>query len=236
VTAGLERLGGERATLAAQALDGLRSAVVDGRLAPGERYSVGALAERLGVSRTPVREALLVLEREGLVRFERNKGVRIIAPSAADLEEVFALRLLLEVPATRRACARLAGADLDALDAALDAMAGAADAGDELGFMAQDQRFHALLLAAAGSPRLVAVVGRLRDHVRLLGASTAGRSRDLRAIHAEHVAIRDALRARDADGAAAAMRAHLRATGELLAAQEGAPPPDLDWALRPGGR
>jgi DNA-binding GntR family transcriptional regulator len=229
VTPVLEPLAGDGATLAARALDGVRAAIVDGRLAAGERYSVATLAEGLGVSRTPVREALLVLERQGLVRFERNKGVRILQTSAHDLEEVFALRLLLEVPAARRACARLADADLDRLDAELDAMAAAARSGEEGPFMAHDQRFHAIVLSAAGNRRLVALVDRLRDHVRFRGASTVGRSRDLGAIQAEHVAIRDALRARDADAAAAAMHAHLLATGRLLIAQEGGGDPELAW-------
>lgn len=222
----LDPLGSGRATLAGQAQAGLRAAIVDGRLAAGERYSVAALADGLGVSRTPVREALLMLERQGLVRFERNKGVRILETSAGDLEEVFALRLLLEVPATRRAAARLSAADLDALDAELDAMATAVDEGP---FMAHDQRFHEIVLDAAGNRRLATLVDQLRDHVRLRGASTVGRSRDLDAIHAEHVAIRDALRSRDADAAAAAMRQHLLRTGSLLVAQEGGTEPVLDW-------
>jgi DNA-binding GntR family transcriptional regulator len=226
----LDPLAGDRVTLAGRSLAGLRAAIVDGRLAAGERYSVGALADRLGVSRTPVREALLVLERQGLVRFERNKGVRVLAPSASDLEEVFALRVLLEVPATRRACARLTADDLDALDGELAAMAAAAAVSDEGPFMAHDQRFHEIVLDAAGNRRLAAQVDQLRDHVRLRGASTVGRSRDLATIHAEHVAIRDALRAGDAAAAAEAMRAHLVATGILLVAQEGGAAPELDWA------
>jgi DNA-binding GntR family transcriptional regulator len=226
----LAPLGGDRTTLAARALDGLREAIVAGRLAPGERYSVGALAAELGVSRTPVREALLALERQGLVRFERNKGVRILAASAADVEEVFVLRLLLEVPATRRAAGRLTAGDHAALDAELAAMAAAARSGDEPAFMAHDQRFHALVLAAAGSRRLVDVVAQLRDHVRSAAASTVGRSRDLHAIHAEHVGIRDALHAGDGAAAAEAMRAHLTTTARMLVAQEGGGDPDLDWA------
>jgi DNA-binding GntR family transcriptional regulator len=229
ITPALDPLAGDRVTLAGQALAGLRAAIVDGRLEAGERYSVGALADRLGVSRTPVREALLVLERQGLVRFERNKGVRIVAPSAADLEEVFVLRLLLEVPAVRRAASRLTEEDLDALDRELDAMADEIARGGEGPFMAHDQRFHAILLDAAGNRRLAAQVDQLRDHVRLRGASTVGRSRDLAAIHAEHVTIRDALRSRDPEAAASAMRAHLLATGTLLVAQEGGATPALDW-------
>jgi DNA-binding GntR family transcriptional regulator len=228
---GLTALGGNRVTLAGRALDGLRAAIVDGRLAAGERYSVGQLAERFGVSRTPVREALLVLERQGVVRFERNKGVRILETSAHDLEEVFALRLLLEVPATRRACSRLEADDLDAIDGELRAMAGFMDADDENAFMAHDQRFHELILAASGNRRLVFLVAQLRDHVRYRGTSTVGRSRDLGAIYAEHVTILDALRAGDPDAAAAAMHLHLVQTGRLLVAQEDVPLPDLDWLI-----
>lgn len=109
---GLAPLAGGRATLAQRAAEAIRAAVVDGRLAGGERYSVGSLAEQFGVSRTPVREALLLLEREGLVRFEPNRGVRILETTAHDLQEIFALRLLLEVPATRRACGRLSAREL----------------------------------------------------------------------------------------------------------------------------
>jgi DNA-binding GntR family transcriptional regulator len=138
--------------------------------------------------------------------------------------------VLLEVPATRRACARLTDAGLDALDRELSAMAAAAAAGSEGPFMAHDQRFHEIVLDAAGNRRLAVQVDQLRDQVRLRGASTVGRSRDLRAIQAEHVAVRDALRAGDADAAAEAMRAHLIATGTLLVAQEGGGSPELDWA------
>ena len=156
------------------------------------------LAERFGVSRTPVREALLLLEREGVVRFERNRGVRVLETSAHDLEEIFTLRLLLEVPATYRACGLLTAEDLAALDRELAAMRRLAKAGDENAFMAHDTRFHEIVLTAAGNRRLAALIGQMRDFVRFRGASTVGRSRDLRAIHAEHVAVMTALRERDA--------------------------------------
>jgi DNA-binding GntR family transcriptional regulator len=225
----LQSLSLDRSTLAARAHDAIRAAIVDGRLAAGERYSVARLAERFGVSRTPVREALLLLEREGVVRFERNRGVRVLETSAHDLEEVFTLRLLLEVPATYRACALLTDADLDALQRELDAMATLADSGDEQAFMAHDARFHEIVLAAAGNRRLTSVVGGLRDLVRFRGASTVGRSRDLRAIHAEHAAVIAALRKRDAVLAAERMREHLVHTAQLLLSQEGGGEHALAW-------
>jgi DNA-binding GntR family transcriptional regulator len=226
----LESLSGDSATLTSRALEALRVAIVDGRLEAGERYSVAQLAERFGVSRTPVREALLVLERQGVVRFERNRGVRVLETTAHDLEEVFALRLLLEVPATRRACALLRRDDLTALERELKAMERLAGEADESAFMAHDKRFHEVILRASGNRRLTTIVSQLRDLVRFRGASTVGRSRDLQAILAEHVVILDALRARDAEGAAEAMRAHLVETGRLLLAQESAPTAGLPWA------
>ena len=205
-------------TLAAHTRRAVLAAIADGRLEAGGRYSVAQLAEQLGVSRTPVREALLVLEREGRVRFERNKGVRVLETTAADVAEVFELRLLLEVPATARACGIV---ETEALQAELDAMGEAARAGDEPAFMDHDERFHELILLAAGNRRLAAIVAGLRDTVRGRGASTVGRSRSLDEIQAEHGAILDALRAGDGDRAGAAMRYHLRRTGDLLAAQYG---------------
>jgi DNA-binding GntR family transcriptional regulator len=225
----LESLTGDRATLTSRALDALRAAIVDGRLVAGERYSVAQLAERFGVSRTPVREALLVLERQGVVRFERNRGVRVLETTAHDLEEVFALRLLLEVPATRRACDLLEDTDLAALERELGAMDRLAAEGDEGAFMAHDKRFHEIVLERSGNRRLTAIVSQLRDHVRFRGASTVGRSRDMQAILAEHAVILEALRARDGAGAARAMRDHLLTTGRLLLAQEDAPDADLRW-------
>jgi DNA-binding GntR family transcriptional regulator len=204
-------------TLTSHARAAVLAAIGNGRLEPGGLYSVAQLAEQLGVSRTPVREALLMLEREGRVRFERNRGVRILAPTAHDIAEVFELRLLLEVPATASAAGRV---DLDELTAAYDAMAVAAEQGDEAGFMDCDERFHALILGASGNRRLVNTVAQLRDAIRGRGASTVGRSRDLPEILGEHRAILDALRAVDGDRAAAAMRYHLRRTGDLLVAQE----------------
>jgi DNA-binding GntR family transcriptional regulator len=165
-----------------------------------------------------------------MVRFERNRGVRVLETSLHDLEEVFGLRLLLEVPATERACELMDGAALDALERELQAMRTAGEAGDEAAFMAHDKAFHTVLLLAAGNRRLADVVAQLRDAIRFRGVSTVGRSRDLAAILGEHDAIMAALRARDGLAAAAAMRAHLLTTGRLLLRQEGGADHELGWA------
>ena len=98
---------------------------------PGSLHSVAELAETLGVSRTPVREALIELASRGMVQFERNRGVRILQTSIHDLEEIFEIRLMLEVPATAQAVGRMSPAEIRALRGQLTLMEQAAAAGDE---------------------------------------------------------------------------------------------------------
>src|SRR6476659_6013932 len=91
-----------------QAVTAIRAAIDDGRMKPGVKYSVYQLAEALGVSRTPVRDALLRLEEVGLIRFEARQGFRILLPDPGEIAEIFAIRLALELPAVARA-ARVCG-------------------------------------------------------------------------------------------------------------------------------
>jgi DNA-binding GntR family transcriptional regulator len=218
-SAALQRLAGPAASLSDQAMTAIRAAVRDGTLQAGQLYSAYQIASYLGVSRSPVREALMRLAEAGMVSFERNRGFRIVIPSPADIADVFQLRLLLEVPAARRAALRAPAALAAGLRAELAQMRGAADARDEVLFMRHDQRLHRLILEAAGNARLTAVVDNLRDTTRILGASTADRSRDLNDITAEHEPIVDAIVAADAAAAADAMARHVAHTGKLLIAQ-----------------
>jgi DNA-binding GntR family transcriptional regulator len=224
-------------TVNAQVLDALRAAVISGELPPGTLHSVQTLATQLGVSRTPVREALIKLAQQRMVRFERNRGVRVLQTSLHDLEEVFALRLLLEVPATRRASQQIDESGRRELRRLYQAMERCARADDEYRMWEHDRRFHLVVLQASGNLRLAEYVDGLRDMVLRRGVSTAGLSRSLDDIVAEHREVLDRIEARDADGAAEAMQAHLLRTAELLIAQEAGTPPggvdvDLGWTRR----
>jgi DNA-binding GntR family transcriptional regulator len=217
--------------------EALRSAIVAGELTPGDLYSVHDLAARLGVSRTPVREALIQLASKGMVRFERNRGVRILQTSAHDLEEVFELRLLLEVPSARLAVARISQDDIAQLEELLRLMNRAAADGDEQRLMRHDRSFHRVILEAAGNDRLAVYVDSLRDLVLTRGVSTAGASRSLQDIAHEHVPILERIKAGDGAGAAESMRAHVLRTAQLLLTQEfGASTDTVDaWAAEVGG-
>ncbi len=195
----------------------VRAAIDDGRMRPGVRYSVYQLAESLGVSRTPVREALLRLEEVGLIEFQARQGFQILVPRATDIADIFAVRLALELPAVRAVAAGGAGAER--LLRQRELMTAAARAGDERAFVQHDQGLHDLILELAGNSRARAIVRSLRETTRLLGAATAEKTRTLLDIDAEHAPIVAALLAADPDAAAAAMRAHLQNTANLLVGQ-----------------
>ncbi|HEX6076451.1 MAG TPA: GntR family transcriptional regulator [Micromonosporaceae bacterium] len=206
-------------SLADQVASSLRQAVRSGVLQPGRLYSAYQMADTLGVSRSPVREALLRLAEAGMVEFERNRGFRIVLPKPRDIAELFHLRLLLEVPAARRVASEAPPDLVDELRAQLVDMERAATEHDEIRFMRHDQNLHGAILSAAGNRRLVSLIDNLRDMTRLLGASTVDRSRTLHDVCAEHVPIVDAIAAREPDKAGTAMAQHVTNTGRLLVAQ-----------------
>lgn len=206
----------EQVSLKQQVMERLRNTIAAGDLLPGSLHSVRELADRMGVSRTPVREALIDLSSRGMVRFERNHGVRILQTSIHDLDEIFEIRLLLEVPASRRAVERIDDNGIKSLRAAFDAMERAAAAGDEQRMWRRDRAFHHTLLALSGNRRLADYVDSLRDMVLMRGATTAGRTRTLKQIVDEHRDILDCIVKKDATGTANALQAHIKHTVELL--------------------
>lgn len=202
-----------------QVIAAVRAAIDDGQMRPGVKYSVYQLAEALGVSRTPVREALLRLEEVGLIKFEARQGFRIVLPRPEEIAEIFAVRLALELPAARKAASAADPRLSRALLARRRLMHSAAADCDEAAFAHHDLQLHDLILEAANNGRSRAIVASLRETTRLLGASTADKTRTLTDIEDEHAPIIDAIIAGDADRAETAMREHLIRTGKLLIAQ-----------------
>ncbi|MCW2816426.1 MAG: transcriptional regulator [Nocardioides sp.] len=202
----------DAASLTDAVVESVRAGVQQGVLVPGEVYSVYRVAEELGVSRSPVREAMLRLAETGLVEIARNRGFRVVLPSAHDVEEIFEIRLALEPRAARRAAER-GCPDLAGL---LDAMLGAAGRGDQPAFWAADRALHRAVLVAAGNHRAAEIVEQLRATTALLGPPTTATGRSLTEIHAEHRPIVEAVLAADPDAAEHAMRRHLEHTCALL--------------------
>jgi DNA-binding GntR family transcriptional regulator len=195
-----------------QAREVIRASIVGGELVPGEVYSATTLSIRLGVSQTPIREALLDLANDGLVEPVRNRGFRILTVADADLDEISELRIMIEVPAMRRVVEKASNADLDALEGPLTALEWAAERNELAGFLRADREFHLELLGLAGNRRLVRLAGQLRDQTRLTGLKAIADSGHLFSSAEEHRLILDALRARDVHRAESLARGHLEHT------------------------
>jgi DNA-binding GntR family transcriptional regulator len=202
----------ESDTLRQQARRAIRARVVAGEIPAGQIYSVAHLASQLGVSTTPVREALLDLANEGLIEIVRNRGFQVVELSDSDLDELFELRLMLEVPAVARLAGRLGPMEIAELRRYEEEIEGYAARGDWVNFLETDRRFHLRLLEAFGNRRLVETVGRLRDQTRLYGIPALARARALGQSALEHRFILDAIEQGDSAEAATCVRRHLEHT------------------------
>ena len=145
-------------TASAAAADLIRQAIVDGRVLPGQRLKEEELAQQLGISRTPIREALLVLQTEGLLEATPNRGATVRAYDPADLEEMYDLRAVLESHAARRAATRVNAEQLEGLRASCDRFATLVGGDDLPALVAENGFFHDTILAAADSERLSGMV------------------------------------------------------------------------------
>jgi DNA-binding GntR family transcriptional regulator len=199
----------QRENLRDSVANALRAAVISGELRPGEVYSAPTLGARFGVSPTPVREAMLDLVREGLVISLRNKGFRVTEVSDEDLDNLAALRQLIEPPTIREVVPGIPAADLPRLRKLAEEIVEAAEAGDLIAYIEADRVFHVTLLAYSGNQKLVDVVSDLRSQTRLLGLTPLVESGRLVPSATEHRELIDLVEARDADGAEQLMRRHI---------------------------
>ena len=209
----------KRQNLREEALAALRAAILGGELEPDSIHSTTALAERLGVSPTPVREAMLELARQGLVEPLPNRGFRIVAAHEADLDEIRDLRLMLEVPALALVIERAKDADLRALRPHVAALDTAGARGDVQEFLTADRAFHLGLLTLGENERLVRTVGELRDQTRIFALVSLASKGALHSSGPEHTAILDAVLARDVAAAQRRMVEHLHHTRGIWAGQ-----------------
>ena len=200
---------GERVSLRERVAESLRAALVSGRMVPGPTYSIPALAEQFGVSATPVREAMLDLVNEGIVAPVPNKGFRVVELTDDELDQVTELRRLLEVPTVRELAGSIDAAAIKRLRTLADAVHDAARRGDVVAYVESDRDLHLALLAEAGNPRLVEMVGRLRDQSRLYGLEQLAAEGVLVDSAAEHVRLIDALESGDRRAAEKVMAHHL---------------------------
>jgi DNA-binding GntR family transcriptional regulator len=180
----------------------VRSAIIEGRLKPGDHIVEGTLTRQLGVSRTPVREALILLEREGLVHSEPHKGSFVRAFDEADVAAIFSMRTTLENFAAERALSALAEKDMRHLDDLMAQQERAIREGQFGQVRAKDMAFHAYLVSRAEHPLLERAWGELVAQVAALlyvRAEAIPAYDETNALR-EHRAILDAFQAGDLGG------------------------------------
>ncbi|WZH38971.1 MAG: GntR family transcriptional regulator [Microbacterium enclense] len=202
--------------------ESLRALVMTGRIGEDERVAESRLAEQLGVSRTPVREALQRLESDGLVRAQ-GRGVRLRILSADERAELHSARAGLEGWAAYLAAQRVAGGEvtparLAALDALADQTHELTMSGDLARAVEANRAFHEAIAALADNPVISGTLGRWWDQIVLSTRRSLSAPDRTQVVHTEHEAILDALRAGDAPRTRAAVEAHALATRDASAA------------------
>ncbi|QYU68748.1 GntR family transcriptional regulator [Leptolyngbya sp. 15MV] len=190
----------------------IREMIISGELAPGDQLGEEALAERCGVSRTPVRDALRRLEADMLVRRSESQRSFVADWSLDDIEDVFDLRAMLEGHAARRAAERMDDTTLGELRACNAAIGRAIllATPDVEAFLERNREFHSIILRIAASPRLTSLLGTLIEQpVVWRTAHQYGRD-ELRRSHGEHEELLAAFARRDGAWAESIMAGHIR--------------------------
>jgi DNA-binding GntR family transcriptional regulator len=194
-------------TIREQVADQIRADVISGKLAEGTSLREQALAKQYGVSRAPIRDALLQLTQEGLLVAKPNCGVKVGTVSSEDIQPlVVELRRRIETFALRKAFSKLVDADIAALDQTVERLRIACEAEDIADVVRHDMAMHRYLLEATGDADLLAmwlpIVSRMMLHY--------SRHRDMMDSHREHAAIVDAIRKRDKKAAVKALVANIQ--------------------------
>lgn len=195
----------------------LRKAIVSGDLAPGEQIVQDALAQRFGVSRVPLREALKILEGERQVVYLPHRGYFVAELSMDDLREVYRIRDLLESEAVAVAVPLLDDADIDALADLVEQCNDAGRAGDLVAMAAANRAFHFGIVEGCGMPRLARLIAVLWDATDVYRARYYAEPSNVTAVASEHARVLTAIRARDAADVVVLLREHRERAVERLA-------------------
>ncbi|KAA5830047.1 GntR family transcriptional regulator [Saccharopolyspora hirsuta] len=194
----------------------LRRSIVSGDLAPGQPIRQDSIAQRLGVSRVPLREALKTLEAEGQVVYQPHRGYSVAELSLRDLLEVYRMRELLEAEAAAVATERFTETDLARITDAQQDVETAAEEGDLVAMIAANRRFHFALLEPSGMPRLLRVVRTLWDATDAYRAVYYNSSTNRARVRHEHDDIVAAAHDRRADDLVRLLDEHRRHAVDAL--------------------
>jgi len=204
----------QKRSLSSAAQEEIEKLILGGQLAVGMRIGEAEMALRLGVSRGPIREAFRALEEIGLVRFEKNRGVFVRELDLAEAEQNYVVRGALEALAGRLLAARITDAEVAELRGIVKQMEKAAARSDKARYAALNLTLHRRIFEMAGNAKLIDVYARITKELMLFRR----RSLALEETLGEHAAIVERIAARDGDGAAAALLAHVEHSRQRIVA------------------
>ena len=187
----------------------LRQAILKGELAPGERLMEIQLADRLGVSRTPIREAIRKLELEGLVLMIPRKGAEVAKISEKSLRDVLEVRRALEVLAVELACQRMTEEDIKKLESAQEDFKAAVDKGEAMAIAETDEHYHDIIYNGTGNVRLIQLLNNLREQMYRYRLEYIKEADKRQILLIEHEHILKGLKERKMDEVKEAMREHI---------------------------
>jgi DNA-binding GntR family transcriptional regulator len=193
----------------------IRMAIIDGRLRPGTHLRETTLAEQLGVSRTPIREALFTLSRENLVDLKPNRGATVRHFTKADLADVYGLRATLEAHAARMAAGRITDEQVRRLEESCNRLAALREGARPSEQAAEDYTFHSLVTAATGSRQIQSMVHEVLAFTITYRSDFVYDETEMRRAEQQHRDVTAALAARDGDRAGELLEAHVLWSREL---------------------
>ena len=194
----------------------LREAILKGDLKPGERLMELQLASKLGVSRTPIREAIRMLEQEGLAVTTPRKGAEVAKMTLKDIEDVLEIRDALDELAVRIACQKISDEQLKQLEDMKELFEKSTQTGNVKKIAEADVTFHDVIYEATGNPKLVTLLNNLREQVYRYRVEYIKDPKNYPTLIAEHEAILESLKNRDVKNAVEAMHVHVANQAEAV--------------------
>ena len=203
-------------SLKEQAYDKLKELIITGALQPGELHNEKRLAEALGVSRTPVREALLELSREGMVAFVPGKGVEICKFTAEQVREVFEIRKIIEGYILEKITSQLNDEEIKEIDQNISRQEKTMDKREKRAFIEYDKQFHLHIASKIGNKQIESILDNLRDQIHLMGIRAVEDHSRMQQVIKEHREIFSGLKERNPKKAHDALINHLDNTEKIL--------------------
>ena len=203
-------------TLQNQAYERIKALLINGQLKFDEVYSANHFAEILGVSRTPIREALLQLTAEGFFVSLRGRGFQIKEFSEKEIRDFFEARKMIEAYVIEKLVDEVGEEDLKALDESLEQMINAHQESGPYGFLEADKSFHMNLIHRYENSLLESIMGNIRDFISILGQKALASPGRIQEVIQEHQEILEALHQKDKTATVRAIKDHLDATEKSL--------------------